>query len=471
MSGDGLPGVKKGEGFNPRWRAPEDLLRPLYSLAFSDDDVSNGRKSEERKRRGSSLGHFLDKEINTDNLELEQESYALVTQKSDIYSFGMVMYSIAVDGKRPFYNLPWDDTVINTVKSGGRPSFPSWISDKEDFEGIIEIVGVDTEEVKDETSDACLIAQCWADDPNKRAPLSTVHAKLEVNVLNTLKSYGNVVLDNIDSKVDAINEKIKNVAEEVEAAEGKIQRGRDALKEKEEKMEKMFKPADKKAIELQLEKAYPRLNEAVAKNDALRQKIEDLTKEKEDLLSKRGENEQVLYIKKKLIEKREISNNTFQKELFVKQFMDYTKPFVIKYLRNACGDTDTLLDSIANEFTTMDKCPLIDEEMWSIVCAGNVFGATSTYFAKVNSLYAYGMSSSDGISNENENDSTVKKKITVDVNKFCDNHNYEHDVRLEFDRRGMLSNERSHSRRNVYFDPSDQVTIVDHSHDDIRGKM
>ena len=77
---------------------------------------------------------------------LEQHSYALVTRRSDVYSLGMLMYSIAVDGNRPFYNLPWDEAVVSAVQSGGRPSFPSWIGDKEDFEGIIQIVGVESEE-------------------------------------------------------------------------------------------------------------------------------------------------------------------------------------------------------------------------------------------------------------------------------------------------------------------------------------
>ena len=422
----------------------------------------------------SGLGNLLTSTAS--QVLLEQHSYALVTRQSDVYAFAMLMYSIVVDGNRPFYNLPWDEAVINAVKKGERPSFPSWIAEKDDFIGIIPRDNGNDDNQDITNNPSCLIEECWVADPIKRKPLLQVREKLEENLGSTLKVYGNVVIDNMEGKIEAIDKKVAALREEVDLAEVKIEKGRAACQKKEAEMEKLFKPVEKKAIAQQLEKAYPRLEEATAKNDALRAEIATLSAEKESLLGEKGANEQDLFVRKKLLEKRDLSNVVFAKEVFVKQFTEYTKPFVVKHLRSACSNDSPLLREVAEEFKDSDEgLNEIDDEMWSIVCRGAVFGSASNYSPKISSLYGYdGLGEGAGgrlqSGGEGVGDATAKKKIVVDVTKYYDNKDFEGEVVFHEDLRGRLAKSRGKSRRDVYFDSSaDRMHVFDEI-EDLRGK-
>ena len=40
--------------------------------------------------------------------------------QSDVYSLGMIILTIVTDGMKPFYNLPWDEAIINSLRRGER---------------------------------------------------------------------------------------------------------------------------------------------------------------------------------------------------------------------------------------------------------------------------------------------------------------------------------------------------------------
>lgn len=36
--------------------------------------------------------------------------------QSDVYGLGLVMFSVFSRGRKPYFNLPWEEAVINTLR-------------------------------------------------------------------------------------------------------------------------------------------------------------------------------------------------------------------------------------------------------------------------------------------------------------------------------------------------------------------
>jgi hypothetical protein len=48
-----------------------------------------------------------------------------VFSQSDVYSLGLVIFSIVSGGKKPFFNLPWEEAVVNSMRRGEGCVLPS----------------------------------------------------------------------------------------------------------------------------------------------------------------------------------------------------------------------------------------------------------------------------------------------------------------------------------------------------------
>jgi hypothetical protein len=70
----------------------------------------------------------------------------------------MLIFSIATDGCRPFFNMIWEEAVVNALYRGERPSFPSHIS----FRALLEPL------INEDNGSAM---RCWADNPFERPKL------------------------------------------------------------------------------------------------------------------------------------------------------------------------------------------------------------------------------------------------------------------------------------------------------------
>ncbi len=70
----------------------------------------------------------------------------------------MLIFSIATDGCRPFFNMIWEEAVVNALYRGERPSFPSHIASRAPLEPLIN-------------EDNGSAIRCWADNPFERPKL------------------------------------------------------------------------------------------------------------------------------------------------------------------------------------------------------------------------------------------------------------------------------------------------------------
>jgi hypothetical protein len=73
----------------------------------------------------------------------------------------MLIFSVATDGKCPFFNMIWEEAVVNALYRGQRPSFPSHIPFKAIMEPLIN-------------EDNGVATLCWAENPFNRPSLSSI---------------------------------------------------------------------------------------------------------------------------------------------------------------------------------------------------------------------------------------------------------------------------------------------------------
>ena len=103
-----------------------------------------------------------------------------------------------------------------------------------------------------------------------------------------------------------------------------------------------------------------------------------------------------------------------------------------------------------------------------------MFGAASSYRPKISSLYGYGLTAAGagaGGAGGDKDKEASSRKLVVEVNKYCANADYEGEVRLHVDRRGLLAKSRGVGpRRNVYFNTRPHLTLLEDNFDDIRGR-
>ena len=71
----------------------------------------------------------------------------------------MLIFSIATDGSSPFYNMIWEEAVVNALYRGERPTFPSHVAFRAILEPFIN-------------EDNGIITNCWADNPRDRPQLT-----------------------------------------------------------------------------------------------------------------------------------------------------------------------------------------------------------------------------------------------------------------------------------------------------------
>lgn len=78
----------------------------------------------------------------------------------------MLIFSVVTDGSCPFFNMIWEEAVVNALYRGERPTFPSHIP----FKAILDPL------VNEDNGFATL---CWSDNPKDRPNLSSLEVLLK----------------------------------------------------------------------------------------------------------------------------------------------------------------------------------------------------------------------------------------------------------------------------------------------------
>ncbi|XP_040369783.1 uncharacterized protein LOC112183502 isoform X2 [Rosa chinensis] len=79
----------------------------------------------------------------------------LVTEKVDVYSFGIVMWEL-LTGEEPYANLRSEEIIVGIIKGSLRPEIPSWC----------------------DPTWKSLMERCWSSDPESRPPFSEISKEL-----------------------------------------------------------------------------------------------------------------------------------------------------------------------------------------------------------------------------------------------------------------------------------------------------
>uniref|UniRef100_A0A5B6Z5W1 Protein kinase domain-containing protein n=1 Tax=Davidia involucrata TaxID=16924 RepID=A0A5B6Z5W1_DAVIN len=79
----------------------------------------------------------------------------MVTEKVDVYSFGMVMWEL-LTGEEPYANLRSEEIIAGIIKGNLRPEIPSWC----------------------DPAWRSLMERCWSSDPDSRPAFSEIAKEL-----------------------------------------------------------------------------------------------------------------------------------------------------------------------------------------------------------------------------------------------------------------------------------------------------
>mmetsp|Transcript_23865 Transcript_23865/g.35009 ORF Transcript_23865/g.35009 Transcript_23865/m.35009 type:complete len:1223 (+) Transcript_23865:81-3749(+) len=322
------------------------------------------------------------------SLRFKEMEGLLHTTAADVYSLGMVMFSVVTEGLKPFFNLPWEEAVINSLSRGERPAFPRKVPFRNTFKPVV-------------AEDDGLVVRCWRNHPEERINLRDVEPVLKSILIDVMYENETRIREELECDINIAEMNADVKAKKLAAGENKAEKAKSILQKKEDDMNAKKLASEKRKLKAALDKARPKLTALEAENEVLRGEIEARKKESSRLRAELKASDKRLMGGKNYILRHRTWNDTFDIGELISR---YGRKHEVPYLTKWCGPKHALKSFAFECGRPLEEHDEIDDSALLSLCAGSMYGRvsepqvdTSMFFQfHINSGETSGTSSSGG---------------------------------------------------------------------------